>query len=111
MYGNSTPSTTNSANPPTLEVDDAMQATRPVVDRALDKLSSTAQELREQTSVLAKQGVDAVRERSQQVREQALRASDGTLNYIRDEPVKAVLIAAAAGAALMVLMGLLRKSD
>jgi ElaB/YqjD/DUF883 family membrane-anchored ribosome-binding protein len=44
-----------------------------------------------------------------QVRDQAMRASDGTLNYIKDEPVKAMLIAAAAGAALMALLGLLRK--
>jgi ElaB/YqjD/DUF883 family membrane-anchored ribosome-binding protein len=44
------------------------------------------------------------------VRDQALRVSDDTRNYIRDEPVKAVLIAAAAGAVLMALLGLLRKS-
>ncbi|HSB25740.1 MAG TPA: hypothetical protein VLE94_21780 [Burkholderiaceae bacterium] len=65
----------------------------------------------EQASALAQRGVDAVRERSLQVREQALRASDSTLNYIRDEPVKAVLFAAAAGAVLTVLVGLLRKSN
>ena len=65
----------------------------------------------EQASVLAQRGVDAVRDRSLQVREQALRASDNTLNYIKDEPVKAVLIAAAAGAVLMALIGLLRRSN
>jgi ElaB/YqjD/DUF883 family membrane-anchored ribosome-binding protein len=65
----------------------------------------------EQASALAQRGVDAVRDRSLQVREQALRASDSTLNYIKDEPVKAVLIAAAAGAALMALIGLLRKAN
>jgi len=63
----------------------------------------------EQASELAQRGVDAVRERSLQVRDQALRASDNTVNYIRDEPVKAVLIAAAAGAVLMALIGLLRR--
>ena len=36
---------------------------------------------------------------------------DGTLNYIKDEPVKAVLIAAAAVAALMAFVGLLRRSN
>jgi len=64
----------------------------------------------ERASALAQRGVDAVRERSLQLRSQALRASDDTLNYIKDEPVKAVLIAAAAGAALMALAGWLRKS-
>jgi ElaB/YqjD/DUF883 family membrane-anchored ribosome-binding protein len=65
----------------------------------------------EQASALAQRGVDAVRDRSLQVREQALRASDNTLNYIKDEPVKAVLIAAATGAVLMALIGLLRRSN
>jgi len=73
-------------------------------DKTLDKLA-------EQASALAQRGVDAMRDRSQQVREQALRASDNTLNYIKDEPVKAVLIAAVTGAALMALIGLLRKSN
>lgn len=65
----------------------------------------------EQASALAQRGVDAVRDRSLQVREQALRASDNTLNYIKDEPVKAVLFAAAFGAALMALIGMLRRSS
>ena len=98
-----------------------MQPSHGGADHTLHKLSSTAQDLRaqvapllelagEQASALAQRGVDAVRDRSLQVRDQALRASDSTLNYIKDEPVKAVLIAAAAGAALMALLGLLRKS-
>jgi ElaB/YqjD/DUF883 family membrane-anchored ribosome-binding protein len=53
--------------------------------------------------------MDTVRDRSLQLRDQAQRASDGTVSYIRDEPVKAVLIAAAAGAIVVALMGLLRK--
>jgi len=121
MFGKSTPSNANAADAATPPVEHALQSTQRVADRAPDRLSSTAQDLREQVgpllerageraSALAQRGVDAVRDRSLQVRDQALRASDGTLNYIKDEPVKAVLIAAAVGAALMALMGLLRKS-
>jgi ElaB/YqjD/DUF883 family membrane-anchored ribosome-binding protein len=58
----------------------------------------------EQASAMAQRGVDAVRDGSQQLRERAHWASDGTLNYIKDEPVKSMLFAAAAGAALMVLL-------
>ena len=90
--------TTNAADPGS-NAQDFRQQISPLLARA-----------GEQASALAQRGVDAVRDRSLQVREQALRASDNTLNYIKDEPVKAVLIAAAAGAALMVLLGLLRKS-
>ena len=121
MFGKSKSSAADATDTTTQAVDHAMQSTRRVADEALDRLSSTAQGLREQAApvlerageqvgALAQRGVDAVRERSLQVREQAARASDSTLTYIRDEPVKAVLIAAAAGAALMALVGLLRKS-
>jgi ElaB/YqjD/DUF883 family membrane-anchored ribosome-binding protein len=91
--------TTNAANPGS-NAQDLRQQISPLLARA-----------GEQASVLAQRGVDAVRERSLQVRDQALRASDNTVNYIRDEPVKAVLIAAAAGAVLMALIGLLRRSN
>ena len=55
--------------------------------------------------------MDAVRDTSQQVRERAVRVSDGTVGYIRDEPVKSVLIAAATGAVLMALVGLMGRSN
>lgn len=40
----------------------------------------------------------------------AARATDSTVSYIKDEPVKAMLIAAATGAALAALMSLLSRS-
>ena len=64
-----------------------------------------------QASALAQRGVDSVRDTAQQLRERALRASDGTVNYIRDEPVKSMLIAAATGAGLMALLSLLTRSS
>ena len=64
----------------------------------------------EQVSALTQRGMDAMREGSQQVRLKAHRAGDATVGYIRDEPVKAIAIAAAAGAALVLLLGLLTRS-
>ena len=64
----------------------------------------------EQASDLAQRVVEAVRESSQQLQHKAARASDSTVKYIRNEPVKSVLIAAAAGAALMALANLLLRS-
>lgn len=66
-------------------------------DRLLDRAG-------EQASTLAHRGLEAVREGSQQLRTSALHASDSTVGYIRQEPVKSVLFAAATG---FVLMGLL----
>ena len=54
--------------------------------------------------------MDAVRERSHQLSESAHRVADGTRNYVRDEPVKSLLIAAATGAALMGLLAFLGRS-
>lgn len=88
---------------------------------ALDTLASAAHDLRdqaaplltratEQASALAQRGVESVQATSQRLRDGAQRASDSTLNYIRAEPVKATLIAAATGAALMALVALLSRS-
>ncbi|MBT9594754.1 MAG: hypothetical protein IV094_02050 [Vitreoscilla sp.] len=63
----------------------------------------------EQASALAQRGIDAVRDSSRMIRGQAQHASDSTVNYIRNEPIKATLIAAATGAALMLLIGLLTR--
>jgi ElaB/YqjD/DUF883 family membrane-anchored ribosome-binding protein len=64
----------------------------------------------EQATAVAQRGVDAVREGSQQVRNKAQHASESTVNYIKDEPIKSVLIAAATGAALMALVSLASRS-
>lgn len=88
---------------------------------ALDGLATVAQDLRdqaapllaratEQAAALAQRGVDSVHETSLRLRERAHQASDRTLDYIRAEPVKATLIAAATGAALMALVMLLSRS-
>ena len=54
-------------------------------------------------------GIQAVRESSKQLIAKAQQASDTTTDYIKQEPVKAVLIAAATGAALMGLVALLAR--
>ena len=62
------------------------------------------------TQRAAHDALDAIHDASRQLRRQAQHASDSTVDYIRGEPVKAVLIAAAAGAAATVLIGLLGRS-
>ena len=51
------------------------------------------------------------REVAEQVRQRALQASDKAAAYARDEPMKSLLIAAAAGALLMGLVSLIVRSD
>jgi ElaB/YqjD/DUF883 family membrane-anchored ribosome-binding protein len=66
----------------------------------------------EGVSAYAHRGVDTVRDASHQLRVKAEHASESTASYIRHDPLKSVLIAAATGAALMALVSLLtRNSD
>jgi ElaB/YqjD/DUF883 family membrane-anchored ribosome-binding protein len=105
----------------TQSADDAIRSTQRIANEAVDGLASAVQDVRhqavpmlnrvsEQVSALTQRGVDGVRETSQHLREKTRDAADGTVQYIKDEPVKAMLIAAATGAALMALVSLISRS-
>jgi ElaB/YqjD/DUF883 family membrane-anchored ribosome-binding protein len=101
--------------------DSAIKSTQRYANEALDTMSDKVQELRDQAApvlnrvaekaeTLARRGMGAVKDSSQQLRERAAQVSDNTVGYIKDEPVKAILIAAATGAALMALIGMMTRS-
>ena len=101
--------------------DNAIKATQRVANQTLDGLADSVQDLRQQAApllnrgaeqggALAQRSVDALRDGTQQLRDKALRASDSTVNFVKEEPVKAMLIAAATGAALMALVNLMSGS-
>ena len=101
--------------------DDAIHATQLLANEAVDGLAHAMQDARtqavpmlnrasEQVGALAQRGVDSVRQTSLQLRERTRDAADGTVQYIKDEPVKAMLIAAATGATLMALVSLISRS-
>ena len=77
----------------------AVNAAKPVMERLAKDAES-----------IARRGVATARDTSRQLRERAARASGSTVRYIQDEPVKAMLIAAAAGATLVTVIGLLNRS-
>jgi ElaB/YqjD/DUF883 family membrane-anchored ribosome-binding protein len=91
----------------------AIRSTQNVANSAFDRMSDSVEGARQravpfidrwstQAETAARRSVDAVRDR-------AMQASNRTTGYIRDEPLKAVLIAAAAGAALLALTNLIRS--
>lgn len=101
--------------------DSAIKSTQRLANDTLDSLAGSVQDVRretapllnratEQASALAQRSVDALRDGSQSLRDTATRASDNTVMYIKEEPVKAMLIAAATGAALMALVGMLSRT-
>ena len=111
----------NIADQAAQSADEAIKSTQQVANHALDSLAESVQGARqqvspllnratEQASAMAHRSLEAVRLGSQQLRDKALHATDTTASYIKHDPIKSVLIAAAAGAALMALVSLLSRS-
>ena len=103
------------------KADQALQGTRRMANGALDTLKEGVDEARHQVPSalarsaaeienMARRGIERARETSATVKDQAQRASDKTVTYIQDEPLKAVLIAAAAGATLAAVVSWLNRS-
>ena len=120
------PSDTPNAVADTLRpsADQAIQAAVQGVERtaqgALDGLAGSVKQMQnlaapaihrvgDQAQALAQRGLDAARDGSQQLRDKARQWSDGASGYVQHDPLKAVLIAAATGAALMALLSLMHR--
>ncbi len=76
----------------------------------IDRAAIATDRASEQALGAAQRGVAAMRDGSHQLVDRAHQASDRTVTYIQHEPVKSMLIAAATGAALMALVGLMTRS-
>lgn len=87
-----------------------------LAEAAADAVSSTPAVLRQAAAnieAMTRRGVDRAREMGTDLRIQAGRGVDRGVGYVRDEPVKSVLVAAAAGALLTLVIGALatRRRD
>ncbi len=82
-----------------------------VGDGLRDGSTSALKRAAAQADVLSRRGIDKARRASVAVRDQARVKGDQTVAYIREEPVKAVLMAAAAGALLTMVLGRRRPRD
>jgi len=87
------------------KADQAIDASLEQAHSALNGLSNLSHDASQalsraagQVEDLTRRTLDRARQAGSQVRDQVGRAGDATVGYIKDEPVKAVLIAAAAGA-------------
>lgn len=103
------------------KADLALKSTRRVANDALDSMESGVDSLREtvpaafsraaaQVEEITRRGLDRAKEASMGMRDQVYKAGDRTVGYIKDEPVKAVLVAAATGAAVALLVGWAMRS-
>ena len=88
-----------------------------LMDQAQDKVQDLADTSRSRlrqvadvTTDYAQRGLERVKDTgAAALRDTALDARDATLDYVRDEPMKAILMAAAAGAALAASFMLIRR--
>ncbi|MEX8493351.1 hypothetical protein [Sphaerotilus sp.] len=99
--------------------DHAIKVAQRVATDALDSLAGAIQALRaqaeplldgaaDQASSMAHRGLNSLHDSSAVLRTSARQASESTVSYIRHDPIKSILMAAATGAALMGLIGLMR---
>ena len=98
--------------------DDAIRGSQRLANQALDQLAGkvesarsaagpAVQGLASDAAQMVQRGTNSLQQHSEQWREQALQARDSTRSYIQNDPLKAVLLAAAAGAALLWLGSLM----
>ncbi len=101
--------------------DRAIASTKRAADSALDTVSDKLDDLKQssadaasslaaQIDDLAHRAVALAKQAGSGVRKQAELTGERTVGYVKDEPVKAMLIAAATGAALVALMGIMSRS-
>jgi ElaB/YqjD/DUF883 family membrane-anchored ribosome-binding protein len=89
---------------------DATHSLREGFEAVREEVPSALSRAAEKCETLSKDGLERARRAKEAVRDQALRASDQTVGYIKDEPVKAVAIAAGVGAVAALLVGWLGRS-
>ena len=103
------------------KADQALSATKRATNGAIDRLQDGVESIRQdahgalsraaaQVDELTRRGLERARQTSADVKRQVEQTGDRTVSYIRDEPVKSVLIAAATGAVLTALIALLTRS-
>lgn len=83
-----------------------------IVNAAVDATtgkSSALHHAAERVSELTEEGMEAIRDTSQEYKEQLMHASRSAISHIRHRPVQSVLIAALIGATAVTLMSLLRR--
>jgi ElaB/YqjD/DUF883 family membrane-anchored ribosome-binding protein len=77
----------------------------------LHEMSPALSRMADQLTHLSRHGISAMEHSGHQVSHQIHHASDRTLGYIRNEPVKSVLVAVAVGAALMTALSVFSRSS
>jgi len=90
-------------NTPTSVTEKSAAALHNTVESVSNAVHKTVEELNAEAAELMHRSSQTLHEQTEHLRTQVKEAREKTLGYIQHEPVKAVLIAAATGAALVML--------
>ena len=108
-------STTEHFNRAAAALKAAERDTKTALDSAVDGLASAYGDAKpilsraaQRARDYASDGYDAARERAAALRDRSQEAVESTRGYVRDEPIKSLLIAAAVGAAVIALVEVVR---
>lgn len=85
-------------------IDSAVDGLASAYGDAKPLLSRVSQRARD----VASDGYDAARERASALKDRSQQAVESTRGYVKDEPIKSLLIAAAVGAAVIALVEVVR---
>ncbi len=77
------------------------------LDKTMDRVKETADEVRATAQGYIERGTSVVREGSAKIKDSVSQLSDRTATYVHEQPVRSVLMAAAAGAAIAILAGMI----
>ncbi len=100
----------------------AVDSTRDYANQALERAESKVRDLRgevdplvemlaSKAQKLARQSLDMAAEAKEKARQSLTRYADATTQYVSDQPVRSVLIAAAVGAAVALLVASARQRN
>lgn len=104
-------STTDFADEARVSAESALESTRQLASQVLERASEKVRDMRSGASTLATRGVDAASEAAALAQKQLSRYADVTGRYVSQQPVKSVLIAVAAGAAIAALVVAARRRN
>ena len=114
------PAIRNASNEVLKGADNAVSATRDYANQALDKAESKVRELRgevdplvdmlaSRAQKLARQSLEMAAEAKDKAQESLSRYANATTHYVAEQPMRSVLIAAAVGAAVALLVASSRQ--
>ena len=101
---------TPSADADPRRYDEAIRSGQEAAHRAVDQMADGAGRMAERAGQWTQRGTQALREQGQHLRDGARHMTDSTIVHIRHAPLKSVLIAAAIGAVLGMLLSMSGRS-